>query len=40
VPLAAPLAPWVVAIVARGEGGANATNSYVQVVGLKVGLER
>jgi hypothetical protein len=40
VPLAAPLAPWVVAVVARGEGGANATNSYVQVVGLKVGLER
>ena len=39
VPLAAPLAPWVLAVVARGEGGASATGSYVQVVGLKVALQ-
>ena len=39
VPLGAPaLAPWVVAVVARGEASADATDSYVQVVGLRVKL--
>jgi hypothetical protein len=40
VPLgpSSPLAPWVVAVVVRGEGSANSTGTYVQVVGIMVGL--